>query len=71
MLRLLKAKMYEKNITNYDIAALIGKTDRAVRSKMSEATSFTLSEATLIQAHYFPNMDINTLFASDGATKSA
>jgi hypothetical protein len=65
MLRILKAKMIEKNISDEDIASLIGRTSRAVRGKIAEETSFLFSEAKSIHDRFFAEEDITTLFSSD------
>lgn len=65
MLRFLKAKMFEGQITDKDIARLINCSDRSVRSKLSEETAFSLPDALKIRDSFFPGIPTEILFASD------
>ena len=62
MLLNLKAEMIKGKISAADIAAVIGRTDRSVRSKISGRTSFTYSEARSIRDSFFPDLSIEYLF---------
>lgn len=62
MLLNLKAEMIKNKVTASDIADVIGRTDRAVRSKVSGKTSFTFTEARSIRDKFFPELSIEYLF---------
>jgi hypothetical protein len=66
MLRNLKAKMIERNVSVEDISSVIGKCTRIVKGKIREETPLTIPEGMKIRSSFFPGTDWDTLFASDG-----
>jgi len=57
--------MVEKNIHTNDLVALLGRDERSIRGKITEQTAFTLAEAIKVKEQFFPDIDIEVLFASD------
>lgn len=58
----LEAEMARTGVTKKDIAACIGKTEKAVSNKMAGITSFTWDEILKIRDSFFASLDINYLF---------
>jgi len=67
MLRNLKAEMARAGLNTDDLGREIGRSGRAVRSKISGTTSFTMPEAMAIRLAFFPTLSLDYLFASDKA----
>lgn len=59
----LKVEMQRNNLSNDDIARLIGRTERSVRDKASGRAAFSLPEALKIRDTYFRGMSLEYLFA--------
>lgn len=51
-----------KSITKTRVASALGISQRALYSKLTGATDFTLSEANIIQKQFFPDMSTEKLF---------
>ena len=62
MLRNLKAEIARAGLRYDDLAKLIGKTDKAVREKITGGSSFTFPEALTIRAELFPDLSLEYLF---------
>lgn len=63
MLINLKAEMQRYNLSAYDIARAINKTERSARDKISGRSCFTFWEATKIRDLYFAGMPLEYLFS--------
>lgn len=62
----LKAEMVRMGITVVDLQKTIGCTEKTVRNKINQETSFSFPEAVLIRNTYFPGYRLEYLFAEDG-----
>lgn len=62
MLLNLKAEMVKAEVSAADIAKVINRSERSVRSKVSGRTSFTFPEARKIHDELFPETSIEYLF---------
>jgi len=56
------AGMAKRQVTRATISKSLGITPRALYSKLSGQTDFTLSEAKLIHESFFPDMKMEVLF---------
>lgn len=66
----LVGEMAKRRLTRTEVAKSLGISTRALYSKISGETDFTLSEANAIHAVFFPDMEKDILFAraeQDGA----
>lgn len=59
----LVGEMAKRSLTRTSVAKELGISSRALYSKLTGKTDFTLSEANVIHAVFFPDMDKDTLFA--------
>ena len=59
----LLAEMARYGITNADIQATLGCTDKTAKSKTTGVSEFSVSEAFKIRDTFFPGMRIEYLFS--------
>lgn len=59
----LESKIAEKNIKKKDIAKVIGIAPRTLSEKLCGGSSFTWEEVKSIKNTFFPDTDIEKLFA--------
>lgn len=65
------AGMAKRQITRTAVAKKLGITPRTLYAKLSGETDFTLSEASAIQASFFPDTKMEALFARSDQQNSA
>lgn len=68
MLNNLSAEMKRNGLNSVNIASVIGKSDKAVRDKISERSQFDVYEAMNIRDKFFPGMTLEYLFARQKST---
>lgn len=66
---ILEHKMREKKVKRAHIAQVLGRREEALSAKMSGKRQFTLQEAFLIRATFFPEMTVDELFGNPGPFK--
>lgn len=71
MLNNLRAEMKRSGLNSLNIARVIGRSDRAVRDKISEKSQFDVYEAMSIRDELFPGMTIEYLFEREARQSSA
>lgn len=72
MLRNLKAEMVRANISVAEIAAFSGKSSRTISDRIKGKVQFPIQEAINVKDAFFPDMDLEYLFArADPAQDSA
>ena len=59
----LEAEMARNDIDVSDIAKAISVNEKTVRNKMSGKTKFNFDETLMIKDTFFPNLDLQYLFA--------
>ena len=59
----LVGEMAKRGITKSSVARELGISTRALYSKLVGSTDFTLTEASVIQSSFFPDMGKDALFA--------
>ena len=59
----LEAEMARENVSTFDIARVIKKTERTVRNKMDGITAFSFYETLKIRNAFFPKLSTEYLFA--------
>lgn len=57
--------MAKKDITNESIAKLLGIHRNSVYNKLNGDSTFSIDEAIIIKNTFFPNFDVDTLFATE------
>lgn len=62
-MRNLSAEMARYGVSNMDIQALLGCSQKTVTNKLSDNTAFSVSEAIKIRDTFFPGLRIEYLFA--------
>lgn len=67
----LRAEMARHSITAIDISRIIHKTDKSTRSKINGQGDFTLTEIYAIRDTFFPEMNLEYLFARDTGQNTA
>jgi len=65
MHRNLMGEMVKRNISNKDLAMKIGITERSLRNKILEITSFTWIEVLKAREIVSPEMSLEELFKSE------
>ena len=65
----LRAEMARRNIFIKDIAACLGKGGEVIGRKLSRPGNIKLNEALQITYTFFPDIDIQELFAEDSPKK--
>lgn len=60
----LKAEMARAEVTQVDIAELLGTSPNTVVNKMAGRTSFNIKEAHAIRDKFFPDKTIDYLFGA-------
>lgn len=65
MLANLKAEMVRNRVTKFDIAKVIGKSDKKVFESVKGLYSFSVDDAMKIRDTFFPGMTIEYLFANE------
>ena len=66
----LEAEMKRRNISNDDIAKVLNKGARTIRSKRSGESEFTLNECMMIRDSFFVSLTIEYLFSKDAIIKT-
>lgn len=64
MLRNLRAEMVRSDVKPKDIASLLQVRDATIYDKLNGHYEFSFSEALKIKRRYFPNLDLEYLFAN-------
>ena len=64
MLANLRAEMSRRGLTAKDIGAIIKKSDKTARDKISGKVSFSIDEALKTRDALFPGLEIEYLFAN-------
>ena len=64
MLRNLLAEIARKKIKHKDVAEAIGVTEKTLRNKLNGMSDFTVPEARAIKDTFFPDLDLEYLFAN-------
>jgi plasmid maintenance system antidote protein VapI len=64
LLRNLKAEMVRSDVKPKDIAALLEVRDATVYDKLNGHYGFSFDEALKIKRRYFPDLDLEYLFAN-------
>ena len=64
-------EMAKRNLTRTSVAKELGISTRALYSKLTGGTDFTLSEANAIHSIFFPDLDKEVLFARADSQDSA
>lgn len=67
----LVGEMAKRGLTRTSVAERLGISTRTLYSKLVGDTDFTLSEANLIHAAFFPDVDKEALFARPDQQDSA
>lgn len=62
-MRNLSAEMARYGVSNTDIQALLGCSNKTVTNKLADNTSFSINEAIKIRDTFFPGLRIEYLFA--------
>lgn len=62
-MRNLSAEMARYGVSNMDIQALLGCSQKTVTNKLSDNTAFSVGEAIKIRDTFFPGLRIEYLFA--------
>lgn len=62
MMRNIKAEMRREQITEAEVAALLGCCERTVYNKLTGVTDFTFDEAKKLRRALFPGMELEYLF---------
>jgi len=65
MYKFLAKKMKEENISEKNIADLLGIQIQAVSRKMNRKSDYKLQEAILIWKKYFPQIEFDTLYSDE------
>lgn len=65
MFKNLEAEMARENVSTFDIARVIKKTERTVRNKMDGITAFSFYETLKIRNAFFPKLSTEYLFAEE------
>lgn len=66
--RFLRGKIAERGIKKNTIALELGITTKALKNKIDGVTPFKWEEACKIHDRFFPDVDKDTLFATDEQT---
>jgi len=64
LLRNLRAEMVRSDVKPKDIASLLQVRDATIYDKLNGHYEFSFSEALKIKRRYFPNLDLEYLFAN-------
>lgn len=64
MLRNLRAEMVRSDVKPKDIASLLKVRDATVYDKLNGHYEFSFNEALKIKRRYFPNLELEYLFAT-------
>lgn len=62
----LKGEMAKRNVSIENIAELLGIHRNSVANKVSGKSRFSVDEAFSIQKTFFPDMEVQNLFATEG-----
>lgn len=68
MYRNLEAELARKGIKRADIAKALGVTIGTVSEKLNSATKLKVIEATIIRDTFFPDLELDYLFATADKT---
>lgn len=70
-MRNLSAEMARYGVSNMDIQALLGCSNKTVTNKLSDNTAFSVGEAIKIRDAFFPGLRIEYLFAQPDELQSS
>lgn len=70
MLRNLLAEIGRNRIKQIDIAKALKVNEKTLRNKLNQITAFTFPETVIIRDEFFPDLDLEYLFANSDDSPS-